>query len=75
MRRKWQHLAICAAIALSGVVLTLLLSRASWFQGISLKAQAQCKRRCYRKGVNPPGVAPSSGQKARLGAAKWTDWV
>ncbi len=39
MKRKWQRLAICAAIALSGVVLTLLLSRASWFQGISLKAQ------------------------------------
>jgi len=39
MKRKWQRLAIGAAIALSGVALTLLLGRASWFQGISLKAQ------------------------------------
>ena len=39
MRRTWKRVAICAAIALASVVITLLLSKVQVFQGISLKAQ------------------------------------
>jgi adenylate cyclase len=39
MKRNWQRAAICAAIALASVAITLLLSRVSWFQVVSLKAQ------------------------------------
>ncbi|HEY3823597.1 MAG TPA: adenylate/guanylate cyclase domain-containing protein [Bryobacteraceae bacterium] len=39
MKRTWKRTAVCAAIALAGVVVTLLLSGVQVFQGISLKAQ------------------------------------
>jgi len=39
MKRNWKRTAICAAIALASVVVTLLLSRVQYFQGLSLKAQ------------------------------------
>src|SRR5580658_3762468 len=39
MKRNWKRRAICAAIALASVAITLLLSRIQVFQGISLKAQ------------------------------------
>jgi len=39
MKRNWQRVAICAAIALASVSITVLLSRVSWFQVVSLKAQ------------------------------------
>ena len=39
MKRTWKRVAICAAISLASVVITLLLSKVQVFQGISLKAQ------------------------------------
>jgi adenylate cyclase len=39
MKRNWKRAAICAVIALASVVVTLLLSKVQYFQGLSLKAQ------------------------------------
>ncbi len=39
MKRTWKRVAICAAIALASVVITLLLGNVRFFQLLSLKAQ------------------------------------
>lgn len=39
MKRNWKRVAICATIALSSAVVTLLLNKIQVLQGISLKAQ------------------------------------
>jgi adenylate cyclase len=39
MRRTWKRVAVCAAISLAGVVITLLLGNVRFFQLLSLKAQ------------------------------------
>jgi adenylate cyclase len=39
MKRKWQRLTICAAIALGSIVLTVLLASVPFFEAQSLKAQ------------------------------------
>ena len=39
MKRSWQRVVICAAIALAGVAITLGLSQIRFFQLLNLKAQ------------------------------------
>jgi adenylate cyclase len=39
MKRNWQRVAICAAIAASSVLITLLLANVSFFKTLTLKAQ------------------------------------
>ncbi len=39
MKRNWQRVAICAAIAVGSVMVTILLASVPFFQGLNLKAQ------------------------------------
>ena len=39
MKRNWKRAAICAAIALASVIITVSLGRIRFFQLLSLKAQ------------------------------------